>query len=499
MTPSSVVARVLMRAPSYSVNPYRKTRVPTHAELHLMNRMGCGYSRGTWRQMRQAGGAAKWFNQQLRPGRIPESGLAKAADDWFPQRNDGPAKRWANLQVRSGAAWQYGRDLGAYTMLKRIYSNRPVLERMVGFWSDHFHIAVTGDIAWLYRDSYDKTIRQHALGRFDALLEAVTLHPSMLLFLDNYLSVRGAPNENHGRELLELHTVGRTSGYTEAMVKDSAKILSGYTVDVRGTWRSYYDAGRHTTGSVKVLGFAAANLQADGREITRSYLRYLAHHPATARTIARKLAVSFVSDAPSAALVEHLASVFLKSGTDIKATLRALVAHQEFKASAGRKVRTPIDDLVQTARVLGVTSRKPRSEASFAVAIANSHGGDLLYSWPRPDGAPLTDDAWSSASRMLGSFKMHWNQSGGYWPHEAVSYRSARSWLPQRRIRFDQYVDHLCRMVHGRGSTRLLLKAACQATDCRPGEIVTRDHPVANWLFVRLMAVLLDSPAHMTR
>ena len=94
---------------------------------------------------------------------------------------------------------------------------------------------------------------------------------------------------------------------------------------------------------------------------------------------------------------------------------------------------------------------------------------------------------------------MHWNLAGGWWPNEAVTYRSPRSWLPQRRIRFDQYVDHLCRLVHGRGSTPLLLKAACQATDCSPGEVVTRDHPVADWLFVRLMATLLDSPAHMTR
>ena len=498
MTPS-VVARVLTRAPSYKVNPYRKTHVPTPAERHLMNRMGCGCSRGTWKQLRQAGGAGRWFEQQLHPASIAESAIAKAVDGWFPERNHGPALRFANLQAKRAGAYEYGRALNGYTMLKRIYSNRQVFETMVGFWSDHFHISVTGDLAWVFRDGYDKTIRQHALGRFDSLLEAVSLHPAMLIFLDNYLSVRGAPNENQGRELLELHTVGRTSGYTEKMVKDSAKILSGYTVDARNTWRAYYDPARHTTGPVKVLGFSSANSRSDGRQLAKDYLHYLAHHPATARTIARKLATWFVSDTPSAGLVEHLASVFLRSGTDIKATLRALVAHKEFKASAGKKVRTPVDDLVHTARVLGVTARKPSGELSFAIQVAHAHGGDMLYSWPRPDGAPLTNAAWSSASRMLGSFKMHWNQAGGYWPQQAVSYRSSRSWLPQRRIRFDQYVDHLCRMVHGRGSTPVLLKAACQATDCRPGTIVTRDHAVANWLFVRLMAVLLDSPTHMTR
>lgn len=499
MTATSLIARVASRAPTYRVNPYRRTRVPSRAQLHLMNRMGCGWSRATWKQMRRAGGAGKWFEQQLRPGKVPESALSKAVDDWFPQRRHGPVRRWENQTSGRFEAHDYARDLGNYTMLKRMYSNRPVLETMTEFWSDHFHIPANGDLSWVFRDDYDRTIRKHALGRFDRLLEAVTLHPAMVIFLDNHLSVRDAPNENHGRELLELHTVGRTSGYTEAMVKDSAKILSGYTVDVRDTWRAYYDPDRHTLGAVKVLGFSRANLAADGRAMTKEYLRYLAHHPATARTIAYKLAVRFVSDTPSDRLVTDLASAFRRSGTDIKATLRALVAHKEFKASAGKKVRTPIDDLVHTVRVLGVKARKPKGARSFGIAIAYSHGGDTMYSWPRPDGAPLTNAAWSSPSRMLASFKMHWNLAGGYYPKEAVSYRSSRSWLPRRRLRFDKYVDHLCRLVHGRGSTPLLLKAAVQATGCRPGEVVTRDHPAANWLFPRLMAVLLDSPTHMTR
>ena len=239
------------------MNPYRKTRIPTRDELHLMNRLGCGYSRGTWKQLRRAGGPGKWFEQQLRPAGIAESRLAKAVDDWFPQRNHGPARRWENQVTKRYEGWEYARDLGTYTMLKRMYSTRPVLETLVEFWSDHFHIRAGGDLAWVFRDDYDRTIRRYALGRFDRLLQEVTLHPAMQVFLDNYLSVRDAPNENHGRELLELHTVGRASGYTEEMVKDSARILSGYTVDVRATWRAYYDPDRHTSGAVQVLGFKA--------------------------------------------------------------------------------------------------------------------------------------------------------------------------------------------------------------------------------------------------
>ena len=499
MAPTTLATRVVMRAPSYTVNPYRKTPVPTRAELHLMNRIGCGYSRRTWAQMRRAGGPGPWFARQLKPNLVAESTAAKALEEWVPGRHQTPTRRWQSHVEKTHQGWEYARDLGCYTMLKRIYTNRPVLETMVDFWSNHFHITANADPAWVYRDEYDKMLRRNALGRFDALLEAATLHPAMLLYLDNWRSVKNAPNENHGRELLELHTVGRTSGYTEDMVKASAKILSGWTVDARKTWRPSYDPDLHTTGAVTVLGFSHANQRSDGSAMTKEYLRYLAHHPATARTIARKLALRFVSDAPSAALVDHLAKVFRSSGTDIRATLKALVAHKEFKAAAGRKVRTPVDDLVQTSRVLGVAAKRPRSTKSFAVAIAWSSGVEPLFSWPRPDGSPEHNAAWSSASRMLSSFHMHWSMAGGWWPSQDVTYRRPVSWLPQRRIRFDQYVDHLCRMVHGKGSTPRLLKAAAEATGVRPADVVTSSHPLGSWMFVRLMAVLLDSPDHMTR
>ena len=114
---------------------YPKTSVPTGAELHQMNRMGCGYSRSTIGELRQLG----------------------------------------------------------------------LLESMVDLWSNHLHVPASGHLGWTHRYHYDLAIREHALGRFDDLLAAATLHPAMLLYLDNRRSTRNAPNENHGRELLELH------------------------------------------------------------------------------------------------------------------------------------------------------------------------------------------------------------------------------------------------------------------------------------------------------
>ena len=495
----AALAEAAVAGTTYRVRPFRKTRIPTRQQLHMMNRMGCGYSRDTWRQMRNAGGATGWFHQQLNHTRVPESSKAAQLLDWFPDLGDSPTRRWSRQKLGTKKNWEYALDLANYSMLRRMYSNRQVFENMVEFWSNHLHVPADVDLAWVHRFSYDQVIRTHALGRFDEMLEAASLHPAMLLYLDNWRSERNAPNENQGRELLELHTVGRTSGYTEQMVKDSATILSGYTVHAFTTWDGYYDAGRHTTGKVQVLGFTAANGSSDGREVTKDYLRYLAHHPATARTIARKLALRFVSDSPSNELVDHLARVFRESGTDIKATLRALVAHKEFTRSVGQKVRNPVEDLVATVRVLDVDAQRPTGEAAFARTISWLHGGMILYQWPRPDGPPDRNTAWASATRMLGSFRMHWNLAGGWYPNENVAYRRPASWLPQRRIRFDQYVDHLCRMIHGRRSTPRLLQAAVQAVDCRPGEIITRDHAVAGWLFVRLLGVLLDSPQHMSR
>jgi hypothetical protein len=197
--------------------------------------------------------------------------------------------------------------------------------------------------------------------------------------------------------------------------------------------------------------------------------------------------------------VDHLAQVFTESGTDIAATLRALAATAEFAASAGAKVRTPVDDLVATVRVLGVTATAPTDIRSFANAIAWMPRSTLLYQWPRPDGAPETNNEWASVSRMLASFQMHWLLAGGYYPTTGVRYQKPGSWLPRSGIRLDLYVDHLCRAILGRASTALDLKAVCQATGHGPAESITVKHPLASWMFVRMAIVLLDSPDHMSR
>jgi uncharacterized protein (DUF1800 family) len=486
---------------AYVPRAYSATAIPSGYELHVLKRLGCGYSRHGLAAVRQAGGVDRWLDKQLAPETVPESAMVRSVDSWFPELRRTPAQKQASNTAKTKLAWQYSLDLANWSVLRRIYTNRPVLETMVDFWSNHLHVSTADDRVYTHHYAYNQMIRQHALGRFDDLLVASATHPAMSLYLDNWRSTRGAPNENQGRELLELHTVGTSAGYTEDMVKDSAKLLSGYSVHWDGDVEGFYDTANHTTGAVTVLGFTHPNAAPDGRPAAEAYLRYLAHHPATARGVATRLAVRFVSDLPSQALLDHLTQVFLDSDTDIKATLRALVAHPEFRGSAGAKVSTPVDDLVATARALGMVARKPQAGAAgqFATAVNYAHGGLRLYSWPRPDGAPETNAEWSSAVRMLRSFRMHWQLASGSYPRGAVSYVAARDRIPRSRITFDLYFDHLSRSLLGRRSTARSLEAACVATGLTPRTVITRTHNLSRWLFPHVAAVLLDSPEHMTR
>jgi uncharacterized protein (DUF1800 family) len=493
--------------PSPTPKPAWKSPAPvaTARERLYLNRFGTGFTQRALTQLRAAGSPEAWLARQLNPASVPESPKIASINAWFAPLQRPWTEKAATNAGTGKKAWEYGNDLGNWSILRRIYSERSVLETMTELWSALLHIPIGHDRAWLYRVEYDATIRQHALGTFEDLLTACSLHPAMRVYLDNWKSVKNKPNENQGRELLELHSVGRSAGYTEAMVKASAVILSGYTVDWGKTYAPTYDPKAHTTGAVEVLGFSSTNTAADGQAVTEAYLRHLAHHPATARRIATRIATQFVSDSPSAGLVDTLAGVYTNSGTDIKAVLTALSQHPEFLTSTGRKVRTPVADLVATTRVLAVDVLAPVSSSSWANAANYLHGGDRVFSWPRPDGPPITGAPWSSASRLFASYSMHQSLGGGWWPKEAATYRTPASWLPTASLRFDAYVDHLCRTWLGRGADARLLKVATQAVTglehwavVTASTTVTNKHSLAGWLFPRLVSALLDTPDHMT-
>ena len=495
------------------VRSYTQTPVPAAAIRQMANRFAYGYTPALGEEMTAAGGPRAWFDRQLRLDEISDTATGAFAS-WYPTIGRTAPEHFSIAEMRNGYGYEVWSNHGRWSMMRRMYSQRQLLEVMTEFWCNHLHVYGGADLTWLWREGYDALIRKHALGRFDEMLQDATVHESMLVYLDADLSrvvrrvtqsgstvVTEKINENLGRELLELHTVGRAAGYTETEVRDSAYILTGWTIDRFNTWRLSYVPDSHYTGAVKVLGFTAANSSRDGRAVLVDYLQYLAHHPATAQRIARKLAVRFVSDTPSDDLVNHLADVFRDSGTDIKATLTALIEHPEFNAAGGKKVRTPTEDVAATFRVLGARMSKPNSngDAANSIFYQCKSVGQVPFGWERPDGFPDNGQAWSSAARLMGSYRVHNSTAGHWYPSTGITYRSHASWLPQPQLRFDLFVDHLCRTLHGRRATRLVLGAACLVIEATPGDMITQDHRVIKYRLPRLIGLLLDTQQHMTK
>lgn len=469
-------------------------RRPADDLWHLASRFSGGYTRSLHREILDAGGPLDWFDAQLDASRVVEGG--PDVESWFPLLSLPPRELWRRSEQGRLSPPRVARELGAYTVMKRIHSRRAVLERMVELWSDHLHVfALEGD-GWMYRPDYDRVLRRHALGRFDDLLVEASLHPAMLTYLDTDKSTAAQPNENHGRELLELHTVGIASGYTDDDVKGASRILSGWTVARYGDWQRTFDARRHSSDSVKVLGFRSDGRGRSGDE-SRRLLRYLARHPATARTIATRLARRFISDEPSAATIAELARVYLQHDTAIRPVLRALVRTEEFWESAGLKTRDPVTDLVATARVLDVRFSRPRSDEDAAYAVLNLHGGYPPFMWRAPDGHPDDGQSHGSPSRLITSFKMHWQLASGALTAPGVRFRPVSAWIAKEPEPFDSYVDRLSRHLHGRNADERVLEACCIATGHRPDDLVDRTSPLAGDLGVRALAVLLDHPRHL--
>ncbi len=469
------------------------------ADRHLVTRFSYGLTPALAKDVRSAGGGRAWFERQLRPATVPDRAVNKL-DGWWPELHYSPAKLWQRQVKQVQGGWEVMANYQRRTLQRRLLTNRPVLELMTEFWENHLNVPVTGDAQFTYRAAYGDLIRKHALGRYSDLLVKAVTHPAMLIYLDQATSTKAHPNENLGRELLECHTVGR-GHYTEDHVKASARILTGYTVDMWETWQALYDPEEHWRGPVRVMGFRDRNKDKDGRALTRRYLRYLAHHPATARRIAWKLAVKFVRDNPSGALVSKLAKVYLKHDTEIAPVLRALVASREFQRSAGAKVRDPGEDVVATYRLLGVRLDKPSDDGSGVNAMLWQTGslGLLPLAWPRPDGQPLDNASWSSPSRLMASLDVHYTLSGGWWPTIGTHYVKPVDRLPAKKVRFDRLVDDLSRRILHRRATDRLLAACCQATGAKRSEVIHDEHPVVLWLMPRLLTTILDSPDFMSR
>jgi uncharacterized protein (DUF1800 family) len=272
------------------------------------------------------------------------------------------------------------------------------VERLVWFWSNHFCISRDAIISMV--GAYEReAIRPHVLGHFVEMLQAVESHPAMLIYLDNFQSM-GADsvaginrdkgiNENFAREILELHTLGARSGYTQADVTSFANVLTGWTVFLTSTpvhgGESFFFKRFHEPGAQVVLGQSYPDT---GSEQGRTVLADLARHPATARHIAHKLAQHFVADEPPPTLVAKLETSFKDSEGDLRELAKVLVTADESWTEQRTKLKRPSEWIVAALRLTGVPWQVGPVMAGQAVL------GEPLWLPPAPNGFADDEAAW---------------------------------------------------------------------------------------------------------
>ena len=326
-----------------------------------------------------------------------------------------------------GAAYQLTNELSQAKVLRAILSERQLQEVMTDFWFNHFNIYIGKDSDQWYTTSYERdVIRRHALGKFRDLLLATATSPAMMIYLDNWQSIgpdsiangvnpanpnskkgnRGL-NENYGREVMELHTVGVNGGYTQADVTALSAILTGWTVDRPNQGGPFtFDIKRHEPGPKQWLGhtIATTNVEAIPANIPTGMnegveaLTILAADRHTAHFISWKIAQRFVADDPPPALVDRMAATYISTDGDIKAILRTLIQSPEFNSRKylRNKVKTPMEFLASSFRT---TATDPVNPGALVNTIRNM-GMPLYYALP-PTGYYITADHWMNSAALV--------------------------------------------------------------------------------------------------
>ena len=277
------------------------------------------------------------------------------------------------------------------------------VERLVWFWSNHFCVSAN-EVPFMAGGYEREAIRAHVLGRFTDMLAAVEGHPAMLIYLDNARSIgpksvagligNTGLNENLAREILELHTLGVRTVYSQADVISFAKVLTGWTILPAATNPEHgsefvFNPRMHEPGPQTVVGKTYAEA---GMEQGRAVLADLARHPATAEHVSRKLARHFVADDPPAALIERLTLRFFKTEGDLKEMAKALVEAPETWDAPMTKLKRPNEWLIATRRAIGGALPGDNVAQSLRTRAIL---GEPLWRPPAPQGFPDVQSAWA--------------------------------------------------------------------------------------------------------
>ena len=414
--------------------------------LHVLNRLAFGPRPGDVARVRKVGVDA-WIAQQLAPMAIDDE-RAERFDARFAAMRASPADLMEQfpppalvrqqLQRRLGAdsapsaadsqrvremqraTQQLAAQLQASRVARAVLSERQLQEVMTDFWLNHFNVFVGKNPTMRhYLPTYERdVIRPRALGSFRELLGAVAHSPAMLIYLDNAQSMadsshatlaelrarrpgpprrRNGLNENYGRELLELHTLGVDGGYTQQDVINVARAFTGWSVEQpRGGGSFLFRPFAHDADPKIVLGHTLPGGR--GEEDGEAVLDILATHSATAHFIAWKLVRRLVSDVPPEALVVRAAHAFTRTRGDIAATVTAIVTSPEFFSHATwrAKVKSPFEVVVSAARALGATG-----DSTPRTALMVAQLGQPLWGHQAPNGWPEAGAEWMNTGAIL--------------------------------------------------------------------------------------------------
>ncbi|HEY2850214.1 MAG TPA: DUF1800 domain-containing protein, partial [Gemmatimonadaceae bacterium] len=376
----------------------------------VLNRLTFGARSGDIQAVR-AMGVDAWIDRQLHPERINDSTSDRhfATLESYNTSSSALEKEYPPPNRKVTTEAQGGR------IDRALLTERQLQEVMTDFWLNHFSVYIWKGRPERYQlAQYEsKVIRPNALGKFHTLLEAVAKSPAMLFYLDNWESQvdstrprlmrvaarrRGGLNENYGRELLELHTLGVDGGYTQQDVINVARAFTGWTFPrpQQGGGAFEFNPRVHDAGEKIVLGYklpAGRGIQ-DGEDV----LDIVSREPATAHFIAFKLARRFVADTPPAGLVDRAAATFMRTDGDIREVVRTIVTSPEFFSHAAyrSKVKSPFEVVVSALRALGA---QPDSTGRTARIIATL--GEPIYGHQAPNGWPETGDQWMNSGAIL--------------------------------------------------------------------------------------------------
>lgn len=325
-----------------------------------------------------------------------------------------PVARVEAKKLYRKAMADIARQAASASILRALYAPDQLRERMTWFWFNHFNVYQgKGNIRVLVGDYENSAIRPHALGHFRDLLMATLRHPAMLRFLDNAENRVGHINENYAREIMELHTMGVGSGYTQRDVEQLARILTGAGIDLRPDgprlkpeWQPLlvrdgaflFNPARHDFSDKIFLG---QTIEGCGFPEIEQAVDILCAHPATARHISKRIAQYFVSDDPPDALVKRMTKRFSESRGHIPSVLDTMIRSPEFTAGLGKRFKDPVRYVYSAVR-MAYDGRVVVNTAPIQGWLNQLAEG--LYNRLTPDGYPLESSAWSSSGQMVARF-----------------------------------------------------------------------------------------------